>query len=59
MNYEGFMRLLGRSKEYRIDGSVLTITDYHTGDGVRLNLAQIPEDLFEEMTYEEDGDEYW
>lgn len=53
MGYSEFMRLLGRSKEYRMDGPVLTIIDYHTGDRIALDLSAISEDQFDEMVYEE------
>ena len=56
MKHDKFLQLLFKSKQYQFDGSVLEITDYYTGESVKLDLSLLPEDVFEEMVAE---DEEW
>ena len=53
MNIERFYLLLRRSKRYELQGSVLTISDYHTGESVSLDLSMLTEDMLEELICEE------
>lgn len=50
MNYSDFQRLLKSSKTFTFEGSVLVITDYYTGKKVNLDLSQLSEDVFEEIS---------
>lgn len=58
MKYDKFLQLLQSSKQFNFNGNVLEITDYYTGDSVKLDLSLIPEEVFEEMVAE-DEDDYW
>ena len=58
MDYRKFMRLLISSKQYEMDcEGHLTITDYYTGERVTLDLTQMDEEIFEQLTAEDDEDE--
>lgn len=58
MTHDQFIKMLFSSKQYKFEGSVLEITDYYTGESVKLDLSQLPEDVFEEMV-SEDEEDYW
>jgi hypothetical protein len=49
LSYERFRALLAESKQYSFEGSVLSLTNYHTGEQVNLDLAGISEDEYEEL----------
>lgn len=57
MNNLEFSRLIQGSKEYRFEGSVLTIIGYYTGKRVSLDLSLLTEDMLEELMVPEDDDE--
>lgn len=57
MDYNKFMRLLRNSKRYEMDcDGHLTITDYHTGEEITLDLTQMDEEMFEQLKSEDDCD---
>lgn len=61
MYYKKFMRLLRSSKRYEMDcEGHLTITDYNTGEEITLDLTQIDEDMFEQLSVvsEEEEDDW-
>ena len=51
---EILQRILRNSKRYEMNGSVLTLTHYYTGEEIKLDLSQMSEEALEEMTPEED-----
>lgn len=53
-NMEKLQRILRNSKRYEMDGSILTITDYYTGEAITLDLGQLSEETLEEITVEEE-----
>ena len=60
MNYETFHEIIRGSVEYRIQGTVLTLTGYYTGKQVKLDLSRIDPDMFKELTeIDEDDGEDW
>ena len=58
-NYEIFTRILRRSKEYEFNGSVLVLRDYYSGDEIRLDLAKVTPELFEEIAEGDPREEIW
>lgn len=52
-----FTRLINGSKEYRFEGSVLTITGYYSGKRVSLDLSLMTEEMLEELIVPEDNDD--
>lgn len=52
----GLSKLLNGSKEYSMNGSILTIRSYRTGEEIKLDLSILEEyqDVLEEMIVEED-----
>lgn len=57
VQYDDAMRILRGSKRYEFEDSILTVSDYRTGDEVKINLGQMTEEMYEEMSCEEDLDE--
>lgn len=57
MSNREFQRLLDRSIRYEIEGSVLRISDYRTGQSVALDLGLITDEMFEELVWEDEEDE--
>lgn len=51
MNIKEFVNLLNQSKRYSMEGSILTIENYRTGEKVKLDLSVLEEyeEAFEEM----------
>lgn len=49
------------SKEYKMDGSILTIKGYYSGDRIKLDLALLldHEELVEEMVDQASDEEEW
>ena len=49
-------RLLNGSKEYQMEGSILTIRSYRTGEEIKLDLSVLEyyEEVLEEMIIKED-----
>lgn len=58
MNIEEFTALINGSKQYRFDGTVLTVTGYYTGKQIRLDLSKIDEEMLEALIAEDEDDEY-
>lgn len=54
-----FLQTVKGSKQYEFEGSVLTITNYRTGERVRLDLAKMDEDMLEALTPDDDEEEEW
>lgn len=52
-----YLNILRGSKIYEINGTILTITSYHTGDAVSIDLAQITEDVLAEILVYDEVDE--
>ena len=57
MNIERFYSLLRQSKRYEMQGSVLTISDYYTGESVSLDLSMLTEEMLEELICEDGSQE--
>lgn len=51
---EKLQTILRASKRYEMNGSILTITHYYTGEEIKLDLSKMSEEALEEMTPEED-----
>ena len=47
--YSKFLSILRNSKEYSFDGTVLTVRSYRTGEEIKLDLAQLTEEEFENI----------
>lgn len=56
-NMEKLKRILRDSKRYEMQGSILTLTHYYTGEEIKLDLSQISEETLEEMTAIEEEEE--
>ncbi len=56
IEYDDAMRILRGSKSYEFDQSTLEVSDYHTGDTVRLDLSLMTEDMYEELSCDEEYD---
>ena len=58
MDMRTFRRIVNGSKRYEFDsGMILTVTDYMTGDSVKLDLSCLTEEMLEELIVEDDEDE--
>lgn len=51
---EKLQKILRNGKRYEMNGSILTLTHYYTGEEIRLDLSMISEEALEEMTVEEE-----
>ena len=50
--------IIGGSKEYSFSGTVLTLTGYHTGETIKLDLSKINKEILNViMAEDEDEDE--
>lgn len=51
MNIKEFLNLLNQSKRYSMEGSILKIENYRTGETIKLDLSVLEEyeKVFEEM----------
>ena len=56
MDFTRFQRLLNSSKTYEFEDTVLIITDYRTGEAVRLDLSQLDEETYNEIVCEDEDD---
>ena len=54
MDFNRFQKLLRSSKSYEFDDTRLTITDYHTGERVTIDLSLIGEETYTEMLCEDE-----
>ena len=60
MDFNEAMRIINGSKEFYFEGSVLTIKSYYTGKAIKLDLANLDEDMLEQLQPEpEDDGEEW
>lgn len=58
--YDNFKRILSRSKEYEFDGhTVLVLRDYYTGDEIRLDMARITPEIFDEIKMDDPVEAVW
>lgn len=57
MEYNTFLKIIRGSKAYEMDGTVLELTGYYTGKRVRIDLAKITEEMFEEIAEESDSED--
>lgn len=53
-NYELLNRILRSSKRYEMNGSVLTLTHYYTGESLMLDLSLLDPETLESIVIEED-----
>ena len=60
-NFKAFRRVVGGSKRFAFEGSVLVLTDYYTGEITKIDLALIDEDMFNEIVVDNEDmeDEYY
>ncbi len=56
MDFTRFQRLLNSSKTYEFEDTVLIISDYRTGETVRLDLSQLDEETYNEIVCEDEDD---
>ena len=56
MDFTRFQRLLNSSKTYEFEDTVLIISDYRTGETVRLDLNQLDEETYNEIVCEDEDD---
>lgn len=56
-NLEKLQRILRASKRYEMNGSILTLTHYYTGEEIKLDLSQMSEETLEDMVVEEEEEE--
>lgn len=57
IGYDDAMRILAGSKTYEFDEKVLSVTDYNTGDELRLDLNVLTEEMYEMLKAEEPDDD--
>lgn len=53
-HYELLNRILRSSKRYEMDGSILTLTHYHTGEPLKLDLSLLDPETVEAIAIKED-----
>lgn len=56
--YKDAMRILRSSKRYEFDGTQLTVSDYHIGDEVKLDLGRMTEEMYDDLSCEELYDDF-
>lgn len=54
MTYKQFQRLLNQSKRYEMNGAILTITDYYSGEKINLDLSRIDEVMLNNLSMTDD-----
>ena len=52
--YEFLLRTLSGSIQYEFDGTVLTLTQYHTGKRIKLDLGCLTPEMLEELIVDEE-----
>lgn len=57
MDYRTFREIIGGSKQYEFDGTVLTVTGYYTGKRVRIDLSKVTPEMMDEILADEDEDQ--
>lgn len=59
-SFENFSRILNRSKEFTFEShTTLVLTDYHTGEEIRLDLSRITPEMFAELSKGDPLQEIW
>lgn len=53
------MEIINGSKEYKFDGTVLTVKGYYTGEEIKLDLSKLTEEMLEELQPDPEEDESW
>lgn len=53
ISYTRARQILAGSKRYEFEDTVLSVTDYHFGDVVKLDLERVDKDMYEELMAEE------
>ena len=46
--------ILAGSKQYQFDGPILTITNYYTGEEIKLDLSRLDEEVLNELIVQDD-----
>ena len=63
--YDGTMSILNSSKQFKFEynedsgrPTVLAVTDYYTGESVKLDLSRLTPEMLDELQIEDSEDEY-
>lgn len=54
MDHKQFQKLLHSSKRYEMNGSILIISDYYTGEKINLDLSRIDEEMLNNLSLTDD-----
>jgi hypothetical protein len=52
--YLKFLSILRNSKEYSFEGTILTVRSYRTGEEIKLDLAELTKEEFENILITEE-----
>ena len=55
MRIDEYAKIIYGSKRYCFDGTLLIISDYYTGKTVRLDMANMTQDMLDELEAGSDG----
>lgn len=56
--YDKFISILNNSKTFEFEnGTTLVLTDYHTGEKIKLDLTNLDEDAFNSMVIKKNEDD--
>lgn len=56
--FKMFQRIIRGSMRYEFEGTMLTVTDWHTGQSISIDLAELSRDAFEDIVdYDDDEDD--
>lgn len=56
--FDKFISIINNSKEFSFEyGTILVLRDYRTGEKIKIDLANLNEDAFEEMYINEDDED--
>ena len=58
MDFSEVMQIIHGSKQYEFHGPVLIVTGYYTGKEVKLDLSRLTEEMLEELTLDEEDEDY-
>lgn len=54
------LQIINGSKEYKFEGTILTVKNYYTGQAIELDLGKLTEEILEELQPEpEEEDDEW
>ncbi|MBQ3988883.1 MAG: hypothetical protein II629_09010 [Ruminococcus sp.] len=56
MDYRTYREIIGGSKQYEFDGTVLTVTGYYTGKSVRIDLSKVTPEMMDAILADEEED---